>query len=168
MKGLKLLLLLGLVTCFSACGDDDSEPSCSYASQNMEGQIEGVEWTFDVGSADFFGSGDDETMSIDMYGVIAQVTDGCSGNSDFSRIFFSMPKELGTRELYFELFGDPDPNKEQQTVTFYDPDTQINVIVSDGCIEITNITDAVVEGKMNINSGSDNFMNGNFSLEVCN
>ncbi len=150
-----------------SCGDDE-ETGCTYNSTQIEGKIENEDWAFANGEARFYMDFDGtERIDIEMYSIASGVTDPCAQSSpDFKRIFFSIPKVVQERELNFSFSGGNE--EDQQTVTLFDPVTFLNVIVSEGCVEIQTINDTQVTGRMNITSGPDNFMNGTFTLQVCN
>lgn len=165
MKNLfNVLVIFALGLMMTSCGDDEgSSPNCNFSSGNLTGKIENVDWAFDTGKYSQFEDSDGTTLSINMFSSLDSAADPCSVFGSNDRIFFSMPATLGVTELSFD-FSDPN----SQTVTLFDEEGFVNVIASDGCIELFTITDTEVTGRMNVSSGTDNFVNGEFTLIRCN
>jgi hypothetical protein len=167
MKRLSLLLTLAAIVFISSCSEsEDPEAAYDFKEQVAQGQIEGDAWTFSAGKA--FLTEDQEgniIYSVNMYSdqETAGTSDVCRlFGADFDEIFFSIPTEVGVYELSFDL-----NSSSSRTATLFDRENTLNVIVSDGAIEIIAVTETQVTGRMDIKSGSDNFINGNFTLDIC-
>jgi len=159
----KLLLqvsLLFTVLFVSACGDDDEEAgtSVNFLDQNVQGQIDGVSFSLGEGRADVI----NDELSIDFFDANEQIDDVCDffGFGDEINVFFTVPNEVGLFPLNFDF------TSGGQTVTFFNPDGNLNIFASDGAIEILTITDTQVTGRIDARAGDD-AINGNFTLTIC-
>lgn len=161
MKTLNKLMLGLLLLALASCGDDDNGPSYEFKNQNLQGEINGQEWSFVDGTAEV-SVFDDTQLSIDLGAV--ELDDPCNsfGLSGLS-VFFSVDNEVGLTELSFSF------DEDGQTVTLYDPDGSQNFIASAGAIEILTITETEVTGRLDARyEGEDgNSVNGNFSVTFC-
>jgi len=165
MKRLSLLLMLAAIVFISSCGSDD-EPGADYnfVEQVAQGVIEGDDWTLGSGTASATEDQDgNKIYSVNMYSAQETMQDACGFfGADFDKIFFSIPTEVGVYALSFDL-----SSFSGRTATLYDNETGLNVIASDGAIEIVEVTETQVIGKVDIRSGTDNNINGNFTLDLC-
>lgn len=164
MKQVSRIIFLSLVIFTFSCGDDeDSGPSYDFKDQTAQGQLNGKNWTFASGDADF-GDGkisielgaDDDYVPCELFSI--------SGPS----IFFTIDNATGVTELVFDL----EDFNNAKTATFYDPDEGdfgLNIIAVEGAIEILSISDTEVKGRLDIRDGDDNSssVNGNFTVTVC-
>ncbi|MFW5759757.1 MAG: hypothetical protein ACOCXH_02115 [Cyclobacteriaceae bacterium] len=165
MKKLSFLLSLVIaITFLSACSSEDGDPSATYdfKEQIAQGQIEGEAWTFEAGKALLTEDQDGNPIySIKMYSNNETITEVCSFfGAEFDEVFFSLPTEIGVYKLSFS-------SSNSRTVTLFDRENIMNVIASDGAVEIIAISETQITGRADIRSGNDNFINGNFTLEIC-
>ena len=54
-----------------------------------------------------------------------------------------------------------------RTVTLFDDEEVMNVIATEGAVEITSVTDTHVTGRIDARADEDNFINGNFTVPLC-
>lgn len=157
---------LMLTTLFvSSCGDDDDDNGCtaSFVNQTATGEFMGSAFTFVEGTAseDPF---DDTQYRIVLYGET--VTGDACDNFNFDKpdlsIIFSVPQMVGTYDLSLTANG--------YAVTFNDASV-VNTANADvaicGAIEITNISGNTLTGKIDADANADSFLNGNFSIAIC-
>lgn len=134
--------------------------SCSpgFIDQDLQGMVNGVEWTYASGFAEESFS-DSTKYSIDLYAGDPSGGDVCATGA-FSHIddyvMFSVPKEVGVYDLGLS---------QGQTVTIYAGGT--NYICVEGAVEIVSVTDTEIVGKLNAKSDNDNYVNGNFTVTLC-
>lgn len=161
-KTLYISLLVGLL--FS-CGDKDEEeatPSLEFKDQLLQGKIDEENWSFVTGKAEISTS----TISIDLYKE--SIADSTMCNSFFPAkedfIFFTMDNTMEVVE--FCLVGCDD---NSQSVTLYEQTEGSNFIAIEGKIQLTRIdtTAKVVEGKLVTKSGETSYVNGNFTVHLC-
>ena len=158
MKKLFFILIFGGLI-LTSCGSDD-EPSSKYnfEDQVAQGQIEGEAWSFKVGKAFLSEDLDGNVIySMRMYGMQETFTEPCGEFADFNEVFFYLPTEIGLYELKFG----------GRTATLLFRETYYNILASDGAIEILTISDTEITGRLDIRSGENNFINGNFRLDIC-
>ena len=144
-----------------SCGDDDAGPNYEFKDQILQGKIEGKTYQFKDGyfEESFF---EEDKFSIQMYDV-NEPDDACDVfSSDFVQVFFSIPKEVGLYKLKFNL-----STFTGQTATLYDPDESLNVIATEGAIEILTISETEITGRMDARADNRNFVNGDFSVISC-
>lgn len=148
-------LSLGLVF-FSSCGEE-KDPSC--ADENLAGMIDGTDFTFADGTADV----SDDDISLDFYSIDEVIGDDVCDlfGGDANRIFGSLPNTTERTELMGIFSGGP-------TLTMLPAGTFNNIIITEGWVEFTSITETAVEGKMSIGSSDSNTVCGSFTLKVCN
>lgn len=164
MKLLSKLAMLSLIIVFFSCGDDDDDgPAYDFKDQIAQGTINGKSWTFESGRAEISNGELSIDLSADSESIPCETFffDGLI-------IFFYIDNETGTTELNFDL-NDFDNSK---TATFYDPEdgeSGLNIIATEGAIEILSITDTEITGRLDIRDGYDNSssVNGNFTIELC-
>ncbi len=158
-----LLGLLGLTSCND--DNDDGSTGHSFLDQNMSGMIDGISFNFKAGSADI--EMEENTMDLDFF----DVNEENDGSDDFCgffgfgenvKVFFFIKNEVGlyNLELNTDLTG--------QTVTLFNPDGAQNFISADGAVEILSISETEVKGRIDAKFDKENFVNGNFTLSVCN
>jgi hypothetical protein len=143
----------------SACSEDDEKNAPAYAFQDqiIQGKINGQVWSFKDGNAEV-NSFDETKLSIDLGSN--KVNDPCGfGATSGLRVFFSIKKELGLKEL--------SSSTEGQTITMYDPEGSLNTISSEGAVELLTITATQVTGRIDAQFDDDNFVNGNFTVLLC-
>ncbi len=151
-------LALTLMT-LASCGGDDND-GCD--NQVMQGGIDGQAFTLGDGRAVV----DDNTIKLDFYGAGETFPDDiCSGvSSQNVRIFGTLQSaEVGRTELNLD-FSSPETS---QTLTLFNPDGSLNIIASDGFIEITAITETEVIGFLKADGGGEDVVCGTFTLTNC-
>ena len=159
-KALYLFVLTGIL--FS-CGDKDKEtPSLEFKDQLLQGKIGGEEWAIVTGKAEINAS----TISFDFYKEAITNSTLCQSfppiKEDF--VFFTMKNTMEVVE--FCLSGCDD---NSQSVTLYEQTENDNYIALEGKIQITRIDTAanVVEGKLVTEATDDTYLNGNFTVHLC-
>lgn len=163
----KFIFLFTILIGFTvvSCKKDDPDPaSYSFIDQNAQGKIGNENWEVQNGFADAEPS--DNTLRLTM--VQTTGVDGCSIMPDGNQVFFYVPKAIGVYKLNFDINNWE--SEENQTVTLYRDSDGMNFIASKGAIEILSISDNLVTGRMDARAESedDTFVNGNFSLTICN
>ena len=170
MKKILHIILISLfsLTVFSCAKEssDDSTTTASsttmpdYETTTLSGTMAGVAWTFDTGRVVVPTSG--STYWYDM--TSDNLSNACSssytGSSSHPKILFSRSEapSVGEEELCFS-------SGCSKTLTFYDG--SINYIITTGKIKIDTVTTTEVTGKMYAKSGSNNEINGTFTLSRC-
>lgn len=164
MKNQKSFLLIALfiaTSLFTSCGnDDEAGPTYSFINQNLQGTIDGIPFTLKGGR--FEDGFEENEISIDLYDTNEQ-GDICSILfGEFVNVFFSIPRAVGLYELSFNL-----DSFDGRTVTLYNPDNSLNIIATEGAVEILSISDTQVTGRMDVRFDEENAVNGNFTVELC-
>ena len=161
---MKKLFYFIIILIFGACSvttEEDTTTTSSttmpdYETTTLSGTMAGVAWTFDTGRVVVPTSG--STYWYDM--TSDNLSNACSssytGSSSHPKILFSRSEapSVGETELGWG-----------NTVTFYDG--IINYGILTGKIKIDNVTITEVTGKMYAKSGSNNEINGTFTLSRC-
>ena len=165
-KSTTLLLLPSFLLFAVSCSKDDEAdgPSYEFIDQNAQGTIDGISFSFQTGTAEdsFF---NEEELSIDLYDESEDITDVCDffGFGDAVRVFFSIPNTVGLYELSFSF----DDAENGRTVTMFNPAKTLNIIATEGAVEILSISDTEVSGRLDIDAGEGNEVNGNFTVTIC-
>ena len=164
MRKVLSLALVCAFAMFSCSKSDDSgdssSPSFSFSNQNAQGKIEGVAFNVEAARANASTFGNDSTFLIELYGDTA--TEPCLINGfGMDMVFMHLPMEVGLYELSFSTTG------TSRTVTLYDTESSTNVISTDGAVEILEITDNVIKGRIDARYDGDNNVNGNFEARRC-
>ena len=163
---MKKLFYYIIILIFGACSvttEEDTKATASssttipdYETTTLSGKMVGVAWTFDTGNVVVPTSG--STYWYDM--TSDNLSNACSstytGSSSHPKILDSRSEapSVGETEL-----GSGD------TVTFYDGSINYGIIT--GKIKIDTVTTTEVTGKMYAKSGSNNEINGTFTLSRC-
>ncbi|UXX80457.1 hypothetical protein N7E81_05005 [Reichenbachiella carrageenanivorans] len=169
MKQLSVVLFACLVLISFSCSEDEdggSDSSYEFKEQVAQGTINDKDWTLGSGYAS---SSSNDRLSINLFGKDFETP--CDVFSDRGvLIFFTLDNKVGVTELKFD-FDDLDNSK---TATFLDPDAggdfgPLNIIATEGAIEILSVTDSEVKGRLDIRNGGDNTssVNGNFTIDIC-
>lgn len=153
--GLCLLLLF-------SCSKDSESPAYDFKDQELSGFIEGVNWMYGDGYATTTGEGATSKMHITL--VLPSEDEGCDIMPEGDRVFFSFPLQAGIHVLKLD-FNDVENSR---TVTLFDSEEVMNVIATEGAVEITSITETHITGRIDARADEDNFVNGNFSVPLCN
>lgn len=151
-------LLLSLALLIS-CGGE-SGPSYDFKDQNLQGQVNGKDWSMNSGSASMETQNSNEYI-INLSDVI--ITDPCAIlNFDSNQMLFNIPNKIGLYELNLDS-----ETGEGLSVSFIDGDSETITFFVDGVVELLSITDDQVMGRIDINEGSGNSLNGNFTATLC-
>lgn len=159
---LKFQLVLIAALLFS-CSDDDSEKKSSYSfkDQDLSGEIEGDSWTYEDGFVEEGTFDDEEILDISLF--LAQEDPACATfQREGDEVFFFVPNAVGLYKLSFDL-----SSFDGQTVTLLDEEEMLNVIATEGAIEILTITETQVTGRIDARSDGQNYVNGNFTVSFC-
>jgi len=157
-----------LTTLFiTSCGKDDDEsgPSNEFIDQNLQGTIDGIPFNYGEGEAELTTNFDEEeVLSLDLFDSNEEITDICEffGFGDQVSVFFSITPEVGLYPLSFDL-----NSTSGQTVTLFNPDGAVNIISSEGAVEILSISDTQVRGRIDARFDSETNVNGNFTATFC-
>ena len=138
---------------------DDSDYSYSFKNQTLQGKINGVEWTFVAGNCD--DSYADDTYSADLYP--AALEDPCDWAFENDRILMSIPTIVGLKELSFDFHD----FENSYTVTLYATEGSLNTVATKGAVEVLSLTDSTLTGRMDVYADGDNYVNGNFTIQIC-
>lgn len=161
-KILPLALALALFSCSKSDDSGDSNSSSfSFKNQNVQGKIEGADFTGQAGSASISTFDSDTTYFIEIFGDTTSDPCGVFGFTS-DKVMMHVPREVGLYELSLSTTG------TSRTVTLFDADEVTNVISTEGAIEILEITDSKVKGRIDARFDSDNNVNGNFEVDRCN
>lgn len=156
MKKLWVVVLLAIAL---GCGKDDPKPSYKFKNQTATGKIEGVSWTFVEGKAE----DDGDNFSIEL--MLDQTDSPCDvfAFPDGDLVMFTIPNVVGLYKLKFSLSGGSD----LRTATLFDSEETLNIIATEGAIEILTITASEVTGRLDVRSDDNNYINGNFTVSLC-
>lgn len=164
MKKLIYLLAIIPLVYISSCSDDkddkDKGPKYSFEDQDLQGSINNKAYFFQSGTAEdsFFEEGN---LSIDLSDV--SYDDSCSEFFlEGLSVFFEVPAQTGIYELSLDF-----SSLDGRTVTLYDPDETLNIICSDGAIEIVSISNTEVTGRLDARYDNESSVNGNFTVPYC-
>jgi small nuclear ribonucleoprotein (snRNP)-like protein len=156
MKRIYLNLFMLLVISLVSCKDDDNaEPAYNFKDQDATGKIENESWTYKDGYADIGSELIYVTLTIEQAGKACDIT---SPTGD--RVLFTVDKEP---TLY--LLGGS--GSTMYTATLLESDDTMNHIALEGAIEITSITNDTVSGKIDARVDDETFVNGNFTIPIC-
>lgn len=159
MKHLLLpLALFFTIATFFSCSDDDEESTSAFKFENVDatGKINNVSFAYADGYADV--SNDEIRITL----TLPQDEKGCAMFlPEGDHVFFTVDKEVKTTELKFS-------QTESYTVTLFDADATMNYVAAKGAVEITEITNANISGRIDARLDNKTFINGNFTVPVCN
>ncbi len=160
----QLLFSISLLTSISCSSDEDDGPSYDFVNQNAQGTIDGISFNFGEGTAEE-SLIDASELSIKLYDNSEDFTDVCDflGFGDFVSVFFSIPNAVGIYELNFNLDG----SEDARTVTLFNPAETLNIIATEGAVEILSISDTEVTGRLDVRALEGNAVNGNFTVVIC-
>ena len=165
-KYLLYLLAISLVFNISCSDDGDGGGGSDYEflDQNAQGKINGKDFALVLGKGEM-DPFDETRLSITLWSE--SFTDACGFNfGQEVSSFFTVPMQVGLYELKLDLTD----FEGSQTVTLFDPDGTLNIICSDGAVEILSITETKVTGKIHAYYTGDkleNDINGNFEVTYC-
>ncbi|MBT1702209.1 hypothetical protein [Chryseosolibacter indicus] len=151
------LALFFSIVIFISCSDDDESATSAYKFDNVDatGKINNVPFTYADGYADISNNEIRITLSLpqDNPGCAMFIPEG-------NQVFFTIDKAIKITALKFT-------QTESHTVTLFEADKTMNYIASKGAVEITEITDTKVSGRIDARMDSKTFVNGNFTVPVC-
>lgn len=137
-------LLLG------ACGGKDdtgADVACEPGSSVIEGTIGGGAWTFDHGSTDSFLS-DEDYFWADFY----------SADKSGASLIMSISREPSSYNLSLSTNG---------TFVYVDDEgVYQNMVVTDGHVDVDEVTETLVSGSLCATYDSDNSVSGTFTIDV--
>ena len=165
MRRLIWTLINAIALCLlllTSCSKDDESPVYDFKDQALAGAIEGVSWSYGDGYASTTGEGATAKLHVTL--VLPSEDEGCDIMPDGDRVFFTLPSNTGVHLLKFD-FNDLEGSR---TVTLFDDEEVMNVIATEGAVEITSITETHITGRIDARADEDNFVNGNFSVPLCN
>jgi hypothetical protein len=154
MNRILLIVFVVLAVSVVSCKDDDAKPSYSFEDQDAQGKINNEPWTYTDGYA-----------TADQFFVITLTLDedetGCAisvperDRVSFIAEFDTKVYPLGTGSTVY-------------TVTLTDAENpQDHHIALEGAIEITEVTATTVSGRLDARVDNGNFINGNFTVQIC-
>ena len=124
--------------------------------QSLQGLINGVDWIFGSGVANY-DSGNDEYL-IRLYAE--QVADPCNLQTDVNKILAGLPNQVGPYAL--SLGG--------RTVTFVEnreDDSPMNFIAIEGEVEVYSVGLDTIEAGMAVLANENTWVNGKFTVTIC-
>jgi hypothetical protein len=152
MKRYCALLFSIVVLSFTSCGsDDDEKPSYEFKDQDAIGKIENEEFIYDDGYADYI---DEPEMRITI--TEAQTGDICTEMPEGNTVSFYVASSEGLTKL-----------GNDHTITFFQPIGSHNIIATEGAVEIIEITDTHVSGRIDARFDNETYINGNFTVTRC-
>jgi hypothetical protein len=162
IKSILRFLPVLILTLLLACGDDDDKKTAySFKDQDLSGEIEGDNWTYEDGFVDQGTFDDEEILDISLF--LAQDDPACETFSrEGDEVFFFVPNAVGLYKLSFDL-----GSFDGQVVTLFDDEEFLNVIATEGAIEILTITETEVTGRIDARADGNNHVNGNFTVSFC-
>lgn len=153
------LAILTVAVSLAGCGASD--PTADILLTNPEGNHGGSAWSLVEATV----TNDGSELSVHLF---AEDVPDCNtfppSDSTLGYIIFSMPAELGPRELYFDLFdlGNPDT----QTVTFVTPPSS-NTVATEGILNVTELDDTSLTLGLMVDGGDGFDVNGTFTATFC-
>lgn len=161
----KLLLIIFTVSIvLISCSKDDINKTNSYSfvDQNLQGKIGNTEWDFVAGNVSL--NSWDDSYFFKLYA--GELEEPCSGLWDGDYVMFSGAIEPGIYELNWNLSD----SENAFTVTLLeDADIPMNNIATEGAVEIISVDleAGILTGRMDVRSDDETFVNGNFTLSIC-
>lgn len=155
-----LLLLCAFLFVSVSCSDDDDNPtgsgSLEFKDQVLSGKIDGEDFTFVIGRAEraTFPEGEYrfELTSVGSSSICDEFF------LDGNQVIFTLPLATGVVTL-----------SNDNSVTLLEGDDLLNIIATQGKIEIQNIdTDNnTITGRLVAHFDNDSSVNGNFTITLC-
>jgi hypothetical protein len=153
MNRIFLSLFVVLAVSVVSCKDDEEKPSYSFKDQDAQGKIANESWTYVDGYATA-----DQFFVINL--TLEEAETGCAisvaekDHVAFIAEFDTRVYQLGTGSTVY-------------TVTLIEMDGPVNHISTEGAIEITEVTDTHVSGRLDARVDGENYINGNFTVPIC-
>ena len=157
------MLIFAMLATFS-CKDDDGEGTHhNFKNQDASGKIANVSWSYQDGYASIYDVGDSKRIEVRL--VLAQTMTGCdiSSFAEGDQVFFDLPTVVGV----YKLVLDWTPTVNSNTATLLDTEEAEWYIATIGAIEILSISDTEVSGRIDAKADDKNFVNGNFTVSIC-
>lgn len=170
MKLFNRFAILVLATLsFVACNKDDDDdtdntptPTYNFLNQPLQGEIAGVPWTYVTSKTDTSFLGSQDTAWATLYGAAA--SNPCNTFQPISdQVLCQIPLEVGVHEFFLDLQA-----FEGYTATLYDTASGLNNIAVEGAIEVLGIVGNTIDAQMDLTIDAENFINGRFTVELCN
>ena len=154
---MKKIILFGCLAALFSCREEDSGPGYNFKDQFVMGEIDGEGWRYQDGYAEINGD------KIEITLMVAQ-EDGVKACDVFlpegDQVFFTVPADKGLYKLGL--------NSSSRTVTMLDEEETLNHIADDGAIEILNISNSDIKGRIDARSDEEeNYVNGDFRVLIC-
>ena len=163
-----ITLIVGITVVFGSCrvSEEDTTTSTTsttmpdYETTTLSGKIVGTSWTFYKGHVQVPTSGGSYWYRLTSDNISNACTSTYTATTSNPYIIYSSDNVtvVGEEELCWA-------SGCVKTVTFYDGSTQY--IIATGKIKIDTVTTSEVTGKMYAKSGSNNEINGTFTLRRC-
>ena len=162
-----ITLIVGITVVLGSCSSSEDTITTSstimpdYETTTLSGTMAGIAWTFYKGRVTVPTSSSGSyyyNMTSDNISNACSSTYTATSSNPFILIGRDDAPTVGEEELCF-------PPGCTKTVTFYDGTT--NYIIAFGKIKIDTATTNEVTGKMYAKSGSNNEINGTFTLSRC-
>ena len=148
-----LVCLAELAACSGGSDGSGADANTPIESTPLSGFIAGQAWTIASADTNAFLS-DDSSYFATAYGEpveacgIAATTQG--------ELLLSVPTALGDYPLGLDM-----------SATFYDPNTNDNLIATQGHLVVDALTSTTISGGAVIEFNDDNHVNGRFSITIC-
>jgi hypothetical protein len=152
----RLLVLALFCVAALACGP---EPIAMTAPA---GKIKGASWSMTKAVVRKDSAG---RLDVNLFAESVADCGSAPSGSTTPRVFWGMPAMTGTRPLKFNLFDLGNP--ATQTVTFFVPSGNENIIITEGRLEVSALTESSVTIGILAKSESDNALNGTFTTTLC-
>ena len=162
-----ITLIVGITVMFGSCSSSEDTTTTSstampdYKTTTLSGTMAGTAWTFYKGRVTVPTSSSGSyyyNMTSDNISNACSSTYAATSSNPYILIGRDDAPVVGEEELCFS-------SGCAKTVTFYDG--SMNYIITTGKIKIDTVTTTEVTGKMYAKSGSNNEVNGTFTLSRC-
>ena len=162
-----ITLIVGITVVFGSCSSSDDITTTSsttmpdYETTTLSGTMAGTAWNFYKGRVTVPTSSSGSyyyNMTSDNISNACSSTYAATSSNPYILIGRDDAPVVGEEELCFSTGC-------AKTMTFYDNST--NYIITTGKIKIDTATTTEVTGKMYAKSGSNNEINGTFTLSRC-
>ena len=164
----KVLALATGLAALSACGPtaedigdleglfESTAYEAEFIDQDAAGEINGITWEYTFATAS--PGWEEGELSIEL--IQDEAEDICNYWGSEDKVMFSIPEELGSYELSFGTHS-------ATLVDFRDGEAPMNYIAVAGLIEIEEITETQVKGRLDVQADGSTFVNGNFIADRC-
>lgn len=142
--------------------NNNNEPTYEFKDQVLQGEISGVAWEFKAGKyeLDYW---DSTEYSVDLYDTtgaenFTTVCDVWTGDFDYN-IMFSCPQDTGLYELGW--------GSQSITLVDWTADPVLNIVLTEGALHIISKTDSTLTGEIDAASDNESYINGYFTISLC-